>query len=220
VLHETSARQLWEILEKKYLTKSFELRLQLKSKLYHFQMQRGCSINEHMISYTKLLIDLVNVNVEIDKENKAVILLYSLPQEEYETFTLTLINERKSLIYSEVSTALVSYEVRRHDRLSSSGSTTAEILAVRGRSSNRKGRGDQGRSKSRSGFRDLKRNRCVLCKELGHWIVNCPKAKVKKKEPMIEANFVKVVSTQVSTSQADGSDSDSSVFSLCYYSYC
>ena len=41
VLHKTSARQLWEILEKKYLTKSIESRLQLKSKLYSFQMQRG-----------------------------------------------------------------------------------------------------------------------------------------------------------------------------------
>jgi len=48
VLHETSARQLWEILEKKYLTKSIESRLQLKSKLYRFQMQRGCSIDEYM----------------------------------------------------------------------------------------------------------------------------------------------------------------------------
>ena len=116
--------------------------VQLKSKLYSFQMQRGCSINEHLNRYTKLLTDLVNVDVEIDEENKAVILLNSLPQEEYETFTLTLINGRKSLSYGEVSAALVSYEVRRQDRLSSSGSTTAEALAVRGRSSNRNGRDD------------------------------------------------------------------------------
>jgi len=157
-------------------------------------MKRGCSIDEHMTSYTKLLTDLVNVDVEIDEEDKAVILLNSLPREEYETFTLTLINGRKSLNYSDVSAALVSYEVRRQDRLSSSRSTTAEALTVRGRSSNRKGRGDQGRSKSRSGFRDLKRNQCALCKELRHWKVDCPKAK-DKKEPMTEANFAKVVST-------------------------
>jgi len=36
VLHETSTRQLWEILEKKYLMKSIESRLQLKSTFYHF----------------------------------------------------------------------------------------------------------------------------------------------------------------------------------------
>ena len=94
VLHETSARQLWEILEKKYLTKSIESRLQLKSKFYGFQMQRGCSINEHLNRYTRLLTDLVNVNVETSEEDKVVILLNSFPKEEYETFTLTLINGR------------------------------------------------------------------------------------------------------------------------------
>ena len=36
VLHETSARQLWEILEKNYLTKSIESRLQLTRRLYPF----------------------------------------------------------------------------------------------------------------------------------------------------------------------------------------
>jgi len=66
VLYETSARQLWEILKKKYLTKSIESRLQLKRRLYHFQMKIGLSINEHMNNYIKLLTDLVNVDVKID----------------------------------------------------------------------------------------------------------------------------------------------------------
>ena len=69
-----------------------------------------------------------------------------------------LINGRKFLNYSEVSAALVSYKVRRQDKLSSSRNTTVEAFAVRGRSSNRKGRDDQEISKSRSGFKDLKRN--------------------------------------------------------------
>jgi len=69
-------------------------------------MQRGCSINEHMNSYTKLLKDLVNVDVEIDEEDKAVILLNFLPREEYETFNLTLINGKKSLDYNGVSLLL------------------------------------------------------------------------------------------------------------------
>jgi len=78
-------------------------------------MQRGCSINEHLNRYIRLLTDLVNVDMEIDEEDKVVILLNSLLREEYETFNLTLINGRKSL---------VSYEVRRQDRLFSSGNTT------------------------------------------------------------------------------------------------
>ena len=115
MFYETSARQLWEILEKKYLTKSIESWLQLKRKLYRFQIKRELSIDEYMNNCTKLLIDLVNVDVKIDKENKAVILLNSLPDEEYENFTLTLINGRQTLNYNKVSAALVNYEVRRQD---------------------------------------------------------------------------------------------------------
>jgi len=87
-------------------------------------------------------------------------------------------------------------------------------LTVRGRSFNWKGTSDQGRSKFKLGFRDLKKNQCVLCKKLGHWKVDFPKAKGKKKESKTETNLAQVVSTQANTSQVDGSDSDSSVFSL------
>ena len=80
MLHETSARQLWEILERKYLTKSIESRLHLKTKLYGFQIKEGCSVNEHLNRYTKLLTDLVNVDVEVNEEDKAEILLNSLMQ--------------------------------------------------------------------------------------------------------------------------------------------
>jgi len=59
VLYETSVRQLWETLEKKYLTKSIESRLKLKRRFYHFQMKRGLPIDEHMNNYIKLLTDLV-----------------------------------------------------------------------------------------------------------------------------------------------------------------
>jgi len=177
-------------------------------------MKKELSIDEHMNNYTKFLTDLFNVDVKIDEEDKAVILLNSLPDEEYETFTLTLINGRQTLNYSEVLAALVNYEVRRQDRLSYSESTSAETLAVRGRSSNRKGKSDRGRSKSRSDFRDLKKNQCAFCKVLGHWKVDCPKAKCKKKESKIEANLAQVVSTQTNTSQAGGSDSDLSAFSF------
>jgi len=43
------------------------------------------------------------LDVEIEEENKAVILLNSLPDEEYETFVLTLINGKQTLITVSVS---------------------------------------------------------------------------------------------------------------------
>ena len=49
-----------------------------EEKALSFPDERGISINEHMSSYTKLLTDLINVDVKIDEEDKAVILLNSL----------------------------------------------------------------------------------------------------------------------------------------------
>jgi len=80
--------------EKEILTKSIESRLELKRRLYRFQMKRWLSIGKHMNNYTKFLTDIVNVDIKIEEEDKAVILLNSLPDEEFETFTLTLINGR------------------------------------------------------------------------------------------------------------------------------
>jgi len=94
--------------------------LQLKRRLYRFQMKKRLSIDEQMKNYTKFLTDLVNMDMKIGEEDKTVILLNSLSEEEYETFTLILINRRQTLNYSKVSDALINYEVRRQDRRSSS----------------------------------------------------------------------------------------------------
>jgi len=96
----------------KYLTKRIDL-LHLKIRFYRFQLKKGISIGEHMNDYTKLLADLANMDVVIEEEDKVLILLSSLPDEDYETFVLTLINDKQSLGYHEVSSALVNYELRR-----------------------------------------------------------------------------------------------------------
>ena len=60
----------------------------------------------------------------IGDENKALILLSSLLNEEYGTFVLSLINGKKSLNYNEVSTALVNHELRKKDKESSINTST------------------------------------------------------------------------------------------------
>ena len=67
-----------------------------------------------------------------------------------------------------MSAALVNYEVRRKDKQSSSNGTSAEALMVRGRGFKRKGKDKRERSKFRPGFKDLKKNQCAFCKEIGH----------------------------------------------------
>ena len=58
-----------------------------EDKALPFQLKRGLSIDDHMNNYMKLLVDIVNVDVASEE-----VLLNSLPNEEYETFVLTLIN--------------------------------------------------------------------------------------------------------------------------------
>jgi len=55
-----------------------------------------------------------------------------------ETFVLTLINGRTFLSYSEVTTALVNLELRRKEKECSSSDTSAEVLAAKGSSPNRR----------------------------------------------------------------------------------
>jgi len=80
----------------------------------------------------KLFADLVNMDVSIEEEDKTVILLNSIPDEEYESFVLILINSKQTLNYSDVSITLVNYEVRRKDKLSFSNGTTVKAMTARG----------------------------------------------------------------------------------------
>ena len=61
--------------------------LVFEKEMYHFQLKRGVSISDHINTYTKLFTDLANVDVVIDEEDKALILLSSLPDEGYETLS-------------------------------------------------------------------------------------------------------------------------------------
>ena len=63
-----------------------------------------------------------------------MILLNSLPDEEHETFVLTLINGKQTLNYSDMSASLVNYEVRKKNKQSSSNGTTSEAMTARGMS--------------------------------------------------------------------------------------
>jgi len=80
--------------------------LAFEKEIVSFSVEEGVSISDHICTYTKLLADLANVDAVIEKEDKTLILLSSLPDERYETFVLTRINERTSLKYSKVTIAL------------------------------------------------------------------------------------------------------------------
>jgi len=82
--------------------KRIKNRLHLKRTLYCFQLMKEISIGEHINNYTKLLVDLTNVEEVIKDGDKALILLSSLLDEEHDTYILTLINGKSSRSYSRL----------------------------------------------------------------------------------------------------------------------
>jgi len=52
-------------------------------RFYRFQLKNEIFIDEHMNNYTKVLADLANLDEVIKDEDNALILLSSLPDEEY-----------------------------------------------------------------------------------------------------------------------------------------
>jgi len=89
------------------------------------------NIYECMNNYTKPLTNLSNIDEVLKNEDKMLILLSSLPDKEYETLVLTLINGKFSLSNNNILAALANLNVRRKDKASISCSTTTEVLTIR-----------------------------------------------------------------------------------------
>nr|GEZ11556.1 retrovirus-related Pol polyprotein from transposon TNT 1-94 [Tanacetum cinerariifolium] len=61
------------------MTKSLANKLRLKDRLYTFRMKPCTSVQDHLDEFNTILIDLENLDVDIDDEDKAVLLVISLP---------------------------------------------------------------------------------------------------------------------------------------------
>ncbi|CAL9000146.1 unnamed protein product [Prunus brigantina] len=130
VMNISSAKDLWNTLESKYLKNSAENRLYLKSKLYRFQYKEGTKMIDHLEELNKLIDELLNLEGTIKDEDKALILMNSLP-ESYESFITTWIYGKETNKFDEISSAVMNHEVRNLDRKERNNS---EALMVRGRS--------------------------------------------------------------------------------------
>ncbi|TXG67148.1 hypothetical protein EZV62_008423 [Acer yangbiense] len=133
VMKETMASSLWIKLEDKNMTKSIKNRLYLKKKLFQFQYKKGISMIEHLDNYNKILTDLQNL--EISDEDKALLLLNSLP-DTYEHLTTTLLYGKDKVKFIDVPNALVSNEYKKKDQLDHKDSTSEALIVARGRTNN------------------------------------------------------------------------------------
>ncbi|KAJ8642178.1 hypothetical protein MRB53_018872 [Persea americana] len=129
-MRETSAKELWQKLEEKYMTKSLENRIYLKKKLFRFVCRQGISMTEYLNDFNKIIADLMNIDVKIDNDDKAFLLNPLL--DSYDHFAHTLINEKTEVKYDIVSAALMDNGYRKKDKQAHRDSSF-DALTIRGR---------------------------------------------------------------------------------------
>nr|XP_027060706.1 disease resistance protein RGA2-like [Coffea arabica] len=111
VAGEETATGLWVKLESLYMTKSLTNKLLLKQRLFGLRMQEGTPLQEHLDQLNTILLELRNIDVKIEDEDTALILLVSLSLS-YENFVQSFIGGKDTVTLEEVRPALHSRELR------------------------------------------------------------------------------------------------------------
>jgi len=158
------------------MTKSLAHRQFLKQQLYSFKMVESKTVTEQLTEFNKILDDLENIEVTLEDEDKAILLLYALPRS-FESFKDSILYGKEHIVtLEEVQAALRTKELTKSMDLRAD--ENSEGLSVsRG---NGGGRGNRGSSKSGN----KEKYKCFKCHKFGHF---------KRDFPEDNENFAQVV---------------------------
>ena len=96
------------------MSKSLINKLYLKQKLYGLKMQEGTDLAQHINFFNHIISDLLRIEVKIEEENKAMILLCSLPPS-YEHLVTTLTWGKDTISVEEITAALLTNNQRKQN---------------------------------------------------------------------------------------------------------
>ena len=74
-------KEVGELYSEKFLTN----RLYLKKSLYTLRMEESSTVKEHLDAFNSIIMDLGKVDIKVDSEDQALVLLCSLPMS-YDAF--------------------------------------------------------------------------------------------------------------------------------------
>jgi len=75
-------------------------------------MKEGAVVLKHLNFFNKVISELLTIDVKIDEEDKALILL-SFLLESYDHIITTILYGKETLILEEVTSTLLSNEIRK-----------------------------------------------------------------------------------------------------------
>ena len=81
------------------MKRSLANRLYLKKRLCSLHMDETKELRKHIDEFNKVILDLKNIDVKIEEEDQAILLLSSLPKV-YEHFVDTLLYGKQTLTMS------------------------------------------------------------------------------------------------------------------------
>ncbi|KAJ4730101.1 Retrovirus-related Pol polyprotein from transposon TNT 1-94 [Melia azedarach] len=179
VAEEETAQGLWVKLEGLYMTKSLTNKLLLKQRLFSLRMQEGIPLRDHLDQLNTILLELRNIDVKVEDEDAALILLVSLPLS-YENFVQSFIVGKDIVSLEEVRSSLHTRELRHKATGTGADNQAAGLVA-----SGSYGHGNSGKKKFKKPVsKGPKPNDvCNYCKEKGHWKSDCPKKKRQQDKP-------------------------------------
>src|SRR5436190_6822526 len=164
VMNEETTAGLWSRLESLYMTKSLSNKLYTKKQLYCLRMKKGTPILQHLNLFNKIVSDLLALEVKLEEEDKALLLLGSLPSS-YDHLVTTIMYGKETLELEDVRVVLMNNEIMKKT------DTTEEASGL----VTKKGRGG---SRSRGPKRDKESSNlgvCYYCKKPGHFKRDCLK---------------------------------------------
>ena len=83
------------------MTKSLSNKLFMKKQLYSFRMKEGTPILQHFNAFNRILNDLLALEVKVEEEDKALLLLFSLPSS-YDDLATTIMYGKETLELEDV----------------------------------------------------------------------------------------------------------------------
>jgi hypothetical protein len=146
-------KEIWDKLETQFMSKTVTTKLYLKQKLYGLKMQEGSDLAGHINVFSQMVTNLEQLGVKIETEDKAIILLCSLPSS-YEHVVTTLTYGKESIKVEDITAALLARELRIKN--GAVDGPLGDALLVRG---------EQSKEKVRE--KKKKKVRCYDCGELG-----------------------------------------------------
>lgn len=130
IMEETLPKEIWDKLASRYMSKTLTNKLFVKQKFYKLKMAEGSDLAEHVNVFNQIVADLTRLDVKVNDEDKAIVLLCSLP-ESYEHLSTTLTYGKEIIKVEDITAALLAHDLKKKNRKADAvGNSHGEGLVV------------------------------------------------------------------------------------------